>query len=238
MAVIEEEMDCCRGKARMDFERAREAMIQEQLRVKGISCPRVLRAMAAVPRERFVMPQDRDAAYEDRALPIDQRQTISQPYMVALMSQWLDVSENHTVLEIGTGSGYQAAVLALLARHVYTVERLADLSREAQDRLGQLGLTNVTCLVADGSEGYAEFAPFDRVIVTAAAPTVPAVLLNQLADQGRLVAPVGSHEEQTLTLVERQGDRFSESAGVACRFVPLIGQHGWHGESAGGNTEK
>lgn len=214
-----------------DFERARQAMVEDQLRSKGVCCPQVLQAMSQVPREAFVLAQDRGAAYDDRALLIDLQQTISQPYMVALMTEWLDVGEKHRVLEVGTGSGYQAAVLGLLAGHVYTVERHAGLSREAQERLTRLGYTNVTCVVGDGSEGYPCFAPYDRIIATAAAPVVPTRLLEQLADGGRLVIPVGSHDEQTLTLVQKQGSRFLESAGIACRFVPLIGSQGWPQEA-------
>lgn len=218
------------------FEAAREAMIAEQLRAKGIKEPRVLQAMAKIPREMFVLPHDRSAAYADRALPIDLRQSISQPYMVAKMTEWLDVGPGHTVLEIGTGSGYQAAILAQLGQRVYTVERLLALSQEAQERLRELGIINVTCLTADGSVGYAQFAPFDRILVTAGAPAVPIGLLEQLADRGRLVVPVGGSDEQVLTLVERQESRFLETAGIACRFVPLIGEHGWPDQ--GGQTSK
>ncbi len=209
------------------YERARQAMIEQQLRDKGIRDPRVLAAMADVPREIFVRPEDRAAAYEDRALAIDARQTISQPFMVALMTQQLDVHGTHSVLEVGTGSGYQAAVLARLARHVYTLERLGDLSRQARQRFAELGLTNVTCLVGDGSTGWPPFGPYDRIITTAAAPAVPSALLDQLAEGGKLVIPVGSQDEQTLTLVERQGSRFVEVAGIPCRFVPLIGEQAW-----------
>ncbi len=213
--------------ANEQFDLARQAMVQQQLRQKGIRDERVLAAMATVPREAFVRPQDKSLAYDDRALPIEWCQTISQPYIVGLMSQWLDVHEQHKVLEIGTGSGYQAAILAKLARHVYTLERLAALSRDARTRLMDLGLTNVTCLVGDGSRGFPSFGPYDRIITTAAAPTVPAALLEQLADAGKLVIPVGSHEEQVLTLVERQASRFIETPGIACRFVPLIGEQAW-----------
>lgn len=209
------------------FEAARRLMVRQQLRDKGIHEVRVLAAMAATPRELFVRPQDKSSAYEDRALPIDHQQTISQPYMVALMTQWLEVRDDSTVLEIGTGSGYHAAILAQLARHVFTLERHAELSRQACARLRQLGLTNVTCLVGDGSLGWPGFAPYDRIITTAAAPALPTRLMEQLSDGGKMVIPVGSHDEQTLTLVQREADRFIEAPGIACRFVPLIGEQAW-----------
>jgi protein-L-isoaspartate(D-aspartate) O-methyltransferase len=212
-----------------EYDLLRKAMVEEQLRHKGIRDERVLAVMAAIPRERFVRPEDRAFAYEDRALPIELDQTISQPYIVALMTQWLDVQDHHKVLEIGTGSGYQAAILAPLARHVYTLERLPALSRGARDRLAALGLTNVTCLVGDGSRGCPSFGPYDRIMATAAAPTVPAALLEQLADGGKIVIPVGGHDEQVLTLVQKVEGRFIETTGIACRFVPLIGEQAWPG---------
>ncbi len=209
------------------YDAARQTMVREQLREKGIRNERVLAAMAEVPREWFVRPEDREQAYHDRALPIDLHQTISQPYMVALMSDWLDPGPDHSVLEIGTGSGYQAAILAKLARHVYTLERHAELSRQACGRLQQLGLTNVTYLVGDGSRGFAGLGPYDRILCTAAAPSVPAGLLEQLREGGKMVIPIGSREEQVLTRVERVAGRFIERRGTACRFVPLIGEQAW-----------
>jgi protein-L-isoaspartate(D-aspartate) O-methyltransferase len=209
------------------YELARQAMVQEQLRAKGICDERVLAAMRAIPRERFVLSQDKSLAYDDRALPIERSQTISQPYMVALMTQRLDVRSCHKILEVGTGSGYQAAVLSQLGRHVYTLERLAELSRGARERLAGLGLTNITCLTGDGSLGCPAFGPYDRIVATAGAPSVPTALLEQLTDGGKLVVPMGGPDEQILTLVERQAGRFLETAGIACRFVPLIGQQAW-----------
>jgi protein-L-isoaspartate(D-aspartate) O-methyltransferase len=209
------------------FDATRQLMVRRQLREKNILDERVLAAMAAIPRELFVRPQDRAAAYDDRALPIDLNQSISQPYIAAYMTEWLDVRDTDAVLEIGTGSGYQAAVLAALARHVYTLERYDELSRQACSRLQHLGLTNVTCLVGDGSRGLPGFAPYDRIIATAAAPSLPASLLDQLGDGGKMVIPVGSYDEQVLILVKRQADRFVEVRGIACRFVPLIGEQAW-----------
>jgi len=209
------------------YPRARQRMIEQQLRRRGIRDERVLAAMAEIPRESFVRPQDEAFAYDDRALPIGAGQTISQPYMVALMTELLDVREDHHVLEIGTGSGYQAAILAKLAGHLYTVERLGELSRQARRLLQQLGLVNITYLVGDGSLGWPEFAPYDRIITTAAAPNVPAPLLEQLTEAGKLVIPVGGPDEQVLTVVEKQGARLIERPSVACRFVPLVGKEGW-----------
>lgn len=223
------------SEANTQYDAARQAMVEQQLRQKGVRDERVLAAMASIPRELFVRPRDRSIAYDDRALPIELRQTISQPYMVARMTEWLDVRDSDTVLEIGTGSGYQAAVLAKLARHVYTLERHGALSREAQSRLRSLGLTNVTCLVGDGSCGWPGFGPYDRILTTAAAPTMPTALLEQLADGGILVIPVGSQDEQVLTRVQRQASRFIEIPGLDCRFVPLIGEQAWP-ESAMGTT--
>lgn len=226
--------------ANAPYDLARQAMVQQQLRAKSIRDERVLAAMAAIPRELFVRLQDKSLAYDDRALPIELHQTISQPYIVAIMTEWLDVRDRHRVLEIGTGSGYQTAVLARLACHVYTLERLAALSRDARGRLMYLGVTNVTCLVGDGSRGWPGFGPYDRIIATAAAPAVPPALLEQLADGGKLVIPVGTHDEQVLTLVEKQASGFIETPGIACRFVPLIGEQAWPEAiaEAGHETEK
>ena len=206
---------------------ARHAMVQQQLRGRGIRSERVLRVMGEVPREMFVRDADKALAYDDRALAIDLGQTISQPYMVALMTELLDVQPDSSVLEVGTGSGYQTIILAQLGRHVYTVERFAELSGQARQRVQALGATNVTCLVGDGSKGWPEFAPYDRIIITAAAPNVPVCLVDQAADGGKLVIPVGGTGEQILTLVEKRGSRLIETPGIACRFVPLIGEDAW-----------
>jgi len=201
-------------------------MVQTQIRARGITDPRVLEAMETVPRERFVLPEDAADAFTDRALSIACGQTISQPYMVASMTDALHAQPHHRVLEIGTGSGYQAAILARLAAHVYTIERLAPLQEDAERLLKVLGYTNISYRVGDGSLGWPEEAPFDGIIVTAGAPRIPQALIDQLADGGRLVIPVGDTIEQTLTIVERTGDRTREMPQYPCLFVRLLGQQG------------
>jgi protein-L-isoaspartate(D-aspartate) O-methyltransferase len=203
-------------------------MLSVQLRGRGISEERVLAAMAAVPRDRFVPEGSRALAYADRALPIGASQTISQPYMVALMTQLLDPPPGCRVLEIGTGSGYQAAVLAAMGCDVLGVERLAELADAARSRVEALALgTRVEICVGDGSLGWAVGAPWARIIVAAAAPSVPDALVAQLADGGRLVIPVGGRWEQELLLVERRGPAFTTTDHGPCVFVPLRGAGGW-----------
>lgn len=202
-------------------------MVTEQLEARGIVDPRVLTAMSAVPRHLFVESALADRAYEDRALPIGDRQTISQPYMVALMTQALELTGAERVLEIGTGSGYQAAVLAHLASRVYSVERVKVLADRAREVLDRLKLFNVVIKVFDGTFGWPEEGPFDAIMVTAGAPAVPQPLIDQLKEGGRLVAPVGDREGQRLVkLVKRQG-AVQSSVLTDCAFVPLIGTHGW-----------
>jgi len=207
----------------------RQRMIEHDIRRRGVRNPRVLDAMATIPRERFVPPAVRASAYEDHPLPIDFGQTISQPFIVAYMTELLAVSPDAKVLEIGTGSGYQTAVLARLARTVHTVERLDAIRERAAQTIAELQLTNVVLHAGDGSLGLPELAPFDRIIVTAAAPRVPVSLVAQLVDGGRLVIPVGGDTEQTIVLVIRKGSRTIETTMLACRFVKLIGQEGWGG---------
>lgn len=203
-------------------------MIQNQLRARGIVDPRVLAAMASVPRERFVAPNDVDDAYADSAMPIPSGQSISQPYMVARMTELLAPRPGDRILELGTGSGYQAAILASLGAHVTSLERHPDLAATARDRLEDLGLADlVEIRVADGSLGYPAGAPYDGIIVTAAAPAIPAGLRDQLADGGRLVIPVGPRDVQVLTLVVRRGNDWLETLHGACVFVPLIGPGGF-----------
>ncbi|MBI4718426.1 MAG: protein-L-isoaspartate(D-aspartate) O-methyltransferase [Planctomycetes bacterium] len=207
--------------------RRRHAMVEDQIRVRGVRGVRVLDALLRTPRELFVPPSHRAQAYEDRALPVGQGQTISQPFMVAYMTENLDVRPEHSVLEIGTGTGYQTAVLAVLAARVFTVERLSDLQVSAAQRLAELGIANVQFHNGDGSLGLPEHAPFDRIMVTAGAPRVPHALVDQLADGGRMIVPVGASLEQTIVVVARIGARVTEMPMLACRFVKLIGQDAW-----------
>jgi len=205
----------------------REAMVRVQIERRGVHDARVLDALRRVPRELFVPADQVEHAYEDRALPIGMGQTISQPYMVAVMTAALRVGEHHRVLEIGTGSGYQAAVLAHLAAHVWSVERHLELADAARSRLAALGLTNVTVFVGDGTAGHPEEAPYDRILVTAGAPRVPGALESQLAAGGRLVIPVGTAWHQDLQILERTEEGFRSETGDACIFVPLVGRDGW-----------
>jgi protein-L-isoaspartate(D-aspartate) O-methyltransferase len=202
-------------------------MVDEQIRSRGITDQRVLSAMVQIPRERFVPQTEAAAAFSDQALAIGQGQTISQPYMVASMTQELNLQPQHRVLEIGTGSGYQTAILAKLAQHVYTIERLEPLQTAARQLLQSLEINNVSYRLGDGSIGWKEQAPFDGIIVTAGAPQVPQTLIDQLLDDGRLVIPVGGHAEQILTVVQRQGLKTIETPRYPCRFVKLIGKQAW-----------
>jgi protein-L-isoaspartate(D-aspartate) O-methyltransferase len=203
---------------------ARRAMV-EQIRSRGVTDARVLDAMLAVPRERFVRPETALRAYDDSPLPIGAGQTISQPYIVAYMTEALDVRPRHRVLEIGTGSGYQAAILAHLAHDVYTVEIIDDLARRASSVLQELGLKNVHVRASDGYAGWPEHAPFDRIIVTAAPERIPQPLVDQLAPGGRLVAPVGAqHETQWMTIVEKTPTGVTERRTIPVRFVPFVGR--------------
>jgi protein-L-isoaspartate(D-aspartate) O-methyltransferase len=197
-------------------------MVATQLRARGIRDERLLKAMEDVRRHQFVEARYRDQAYEDHPLPIGAGQTVSQPYIVALMLELLRLDSSSKVLEIGTGSGFQTAVLAELVAHVYSVERHAQLAHEAQERLSRLGLTNVSVLVGDGSHGLAEYAPFDAIVVSAAASEIPAALFDQLREGGRMIIPVGPPEEQELQLVRKQEGKPLITVLEGCRFVPLI----------------
>jgi protein-L-isoaspartate(D-aspartate) O-methyltransferase len=210
-----------------ELQLAKRRMLERQLRRRGISSPRVLEAMERVPRERFVGDDLCEFAYDDRAMAIECDQTISQPYMVAAMTQSLELSGNESVLEIGTGSGYQTAILAELARHVTSVERHAELSALAAQRLTALGYRNVTLAVGDGTLGWPDAAPFDRIIVTAAARHCPPALWEQLVEGGILVIPLGDAWSQTLQAIRKIGGRPAVENIVECRFVPLIGAQGW-----------
>ena len=210
-----------------EFAAARNRMVDTQIKIRGVDDPRVLAAMRRVPRHRFVPQHLWDQAYNDYPLPIGEDQTISQPYIVALMTEALELLAGDRVLEIGTGSGYQAAVLAELAAEVYSIDRLASLAAKARQVLAELGYTNFQIRVGDGTQGWPEKAPFDAILVTAGSPQVPRPLIEQLALGGRLVVPVGDRFSQTLTRVRqtREGIKFDYLGG--CRFVRLIGKHGW-----------
>jgi len=206
---------------------ARQDMVESQLRARGICDQRVLAAMACVPRHEFVDESHRRQAYDDHPLPIGDAQTISQPYIVAITIEALALEPSDTVLEIGTGSGYQTAVLARLCKYVYTVERLSALARQAQATLCRLGVRNVTALIGDGSTGVPEFAPYDAIAVAAAAPRIPAPLFEQLREGGRMVIPVGPSEAQALQLVRKQQGSQIVTTLEGCRFVPLLGDQGY-----------
>ncbi len=210
-----------------EFAAQRQRMVHEQLQARGIREARVLAACASVPRHRFVPPQHREWAYADSPLSIGYDQTISQPYMVALMTEALALHGPERVLEIGTGLGYQAAILAQLAAEVHTVEIIPALAAQAQRTFAELGLTNITVHVGDGSAGWAAGAPYAGIVVAAAAPTIPQPLLEQLADGGRLVIPVGARRQQTVQVWQRVGQQFHHHRLVPALFVPLRGAHGW-----------
>jgi protein-L-isoaspartate(D-aspartate) O-methyltransferase len=204
------------------LDESRTQMIERDIRQRGVTDPRVLDAMRAVPRERFVPPELASRAYEDNPLPIGEGQTISQPYIVAYMTELLEVAPEHRVLEIGTGSGYQAAVLAHLARAVYTIEIVPSLAQQAATVLSELNYGNVHVRQGDGYRGWPEEAPFDRIMVTAAPAEVPQPLIDQLAVGGRLVVPVGGQDEtQWMTVVEKTGEGLVERRTIAVRFVPF-----------------
>ncbi|MGZ5310232.1 MAG: protein-L-isoaspartate(D-aspartate) O-methyltransferase [Solirubrobacterales bacterium] len=213
--------------AKPDYRAARERMVERQLRRRNIHDERVLEAMGAVPREAFVPEDVRVRAYDDGALPIGHRQTISQPWVVAAICQGLSLRGEERVLEIGTGSGYSTAVLARLAREVHGVERIPELAAGARAALASLGVENVEVIVADGSLGLPEAAPFDAIAVHAASPEAPHSLLAQLADGGRLVVPIATDSADMLTRFEREGDELRQETIGPCRFVPLIGAEGF-----------
>ena len=213
------------------FQEARRVMVETQIGARGVTDPRVLAAMGKVPRHLFIPKHLWDQAYSDYPLPIGEDQTISQPYIVALMTAALELTGPEKVLELGTGSGYQAAILAELAREVYTIERLAALTRAATEVITALGYTNVHERVGDGTLGCPDAAPFDAILVTAGSPQVPAPLVEQLAMGGRLVIPVGDRFSQTLTRVRRTPEGLQNDYLGGCRFVKLIGRHGWQAET-------
>jgi protein-L-isoaspartate(D-aspartate) O-methyltransferase len=212
-----------------DFDYLRQRMVREVIAARGISDPRVLDAFLSVPRHLFVQEHLRPQAYGDHALPIGFDQTISQPYIVARMVSMLGVEETHRVLEIGTGSGYQTAILARLSKWVFSIERISELVRQAIQRMRNLKIDNVKIQRFDGSTGWGEMAPFDRIIVAAGAPRAPEPLLAQLAGRGRLLVPEGDLSTQRLVLYRKDlKGRVRRETGEAAAFVPLVGRHGWN----------
>jgi protein-L-isoaspartate(D-aspartate) O-methyltransferase len=221
--------DTLHGEPTVDanLEAARRDMVARQIRGRGIGSARVLEAMESVERHRFVPPSQVAAAYDDTPLPIGEGQTISQPFIVAAMVEALSLTGDESVLEVGAGCGYQAAVLARLAREVIAVETRPALFASARARLASLGFANVRVERGDGSAGWPAQAPYDAILVAAGAPSVPQPLIDQLREGGRLVIPVGAPEQQKLIRILKRGDRLIEQTLHACRFVPLVGRYGW-----------
>ena len=216
------------GRVIRDFPKARDAMVEGQLLRRGITSARVLEAMRAVPRHEFVPADFQSEAYADKPVSIGAGQTISQPFMVAVMTEALALAGTERVLEIGTGSGYQAAVISKLAREVFSIESHTQLALAAQQRLARLGYGNVYVHNGDGSVGFADAAPYDAILVTAGAPTIPPLLAEQLRDGGYLVIPAGPREAQELLKARKEDGKLRSRALFDCRFVPLLGRHGWN----------
>ncbi len=212
------------------FTTLREKMVSEQIARRGLQAPRLLEAFRRVPRHYFVPPECQKNAYDDGPLPIGNGQTISQPYIVALMTSLLALKGDENVLEIGTGSGYQAAILAGLAKTVHTIERHASLAERASETLSRLGYTNIYVHTGDGTRGWPDANPYQGILVTAASPSPPQPLLDQLAEGGRLVIPVGDHYGQDLQVWERHGNKFEPESIIPVMFVPLRGEFGWKDE--------
>lgn len=213
--------------AESDFSRQRRLMVEFQLERRGIADRALLEAFRNVPRHLFVKSSLIDQAYEDYPLPIDDNQTISQPYIVALMIEKLKLKKDDKVLEIGTGSGYQTAILAEIADRVFTVDRIGGLVKKARQKLKHMGYSNINYRIDDGTLGWEQFAPFDAVVVSAAAPSIPLALFNQLAEKGRMVIPVGDKFSQQLQLVRKINGKIDITNYGGCTFVPLIGEQGW-----------
>ncbi len=211
-----------------DFSLDRSRMVREQIERRGIKHEGVLAAMRKIPRHLFVPKDYQSEAYSDRPLPIGSGQTISQPYIVALMTELLQPTPLDTVLEIGAGSGYQAAILSQLVAQVHTIDRHAELVKQAQSVTEQLGITNIQFHVGDGSLGLPEYAPYDAILITAAAPSIPSPLLAQLKERGRLILPVGARSHQTLERwIKTPEGTFEKDQNIPVSFVPLVGEHGW-----------
>jgi len=211
------------------YEQQREAMVATQIEGRGVKDPRVLAAMRKIPRHIFVQEALWERAYDDHPLPIGEGQTISQPYMVAVMTEALKLKGEEKILEIGTGSGYQTAILAELSEQVFTIERIDLLTKMARRNLDRLGYTNVVFRTGDGTIGWQDQAPFDGILVTAGAPTVPRYLFEQLAENGRMVVPIGGMHGQELMLVRKKDGQPIKTRYFGCVFVPLIGKDGWKG---------
>ena len=211
----------------MDYQRLRDDMVDTQLVPRGIKDKAVLKAMRTIPRHLFLEESSQSRAYDDMALPIGEGQTISQPYMVAVMTELLGLTGKEKVLEIGTGSGYQAAVLSRLAKEVFTIERIASLAEDAGQRFRELAYFNIHVRIGDGTLGWPEEAPFDGIIITAASPQIPDPLKAQVSENGIIVIPVGSRYSQQLLRVKKTKSGFEEEYHTPCVFVPLIGEHGW-----------
>jgi protein-L-isoaspartate(D-aspartate) O-methyltransferase len=214
-------------KESIKYARQREEMVRKQIEARGIKSPRVLAAFRQVPRHLFVSEALRDQAYGDYPLPIGEQQTISQPFIVAEMTQALDLGEDDRVLEIGTGSGYQAAILAQIVYRVYTIERKHSLYLQTRNLFDKLHYHNIVMKYADGTKGWQDESPFDGIIVTAGAPQIPDVLIDQLGEGGRLVVPVGNQHTQELIKIFRDGQNIRQTNLGGCRFVKLVGKHGW-----------
>jgi len=211
----------------MDFEKAREEMIRHQIKGRGIRDKRVLSAMSSIPRDKFVLEGEENNAYLDCPLPIGMGQTISQPFMVALMTQCLSLKGPEIILEVGTGSGYQAAILSKLAKMVYTIERFNALADRAKKIFKELEIKNIKVIVGDGSKGWEEYSPYDGIIITAGAPEIPIGLIEQLNEKGRMVIPVGNSFSQNLLLGIKEKGKLKISNYGGCVFVPLVGKYGW-----------
>lgn len=214
-------------KESIKYERQREKMVASQIKARGITDPQVLAVMGKVPRHLFVGEALKDQAYGDYPLPIGEQQTISQPYIVAEMTQALELGKDDRVLEIGTGSGYQAAILAGIAYRVYTVERIHSLYIQARRLFDRLNYHNIVSRCGDGTKGWKDEAPFEAIIVTAGAPVIPELLISQLADGGKLVIPVGNQHSQELIKIEKHSNGVRQKNLGGCRFVKLVGEHGW-----------
>ena len=216
----------------MDFAVLRKRMVEEQIIPRGVKNPRVLEAFYKVERHKFIPQDSRESAYADFPVPIGEGQTISQPYIVALMTECLGLTGKEKVLEIGTGSGYQTAILAELAKEVYSIERFVSLAKKAEAVLQEAGYVNIKIKVDDGTLGWPEFSPFDRIIITATSPGIPLPLTEQLNESGKLILPLGENFSQVLTVAEKKKGKLESIQVCGCVFVPLVGKFGWRKENA------